>query len=158
MLRWEGSDRSPWSRSQEDEGWWEQEAAPRQRRVPGEQRASVPPFPALSRVLFPIQLMTLPSRSGDPARLTPLQSRIWPSSRLARSHTTHATSFQQVHGKPEMDPPSNTLLGPKSIFAPCRATPRAPQQHGSRSWVTSTGTRYPTDTHPLSRLQDSKTK
>lgn len=113
--------------------------------------------------LFPIQLMTFSSRGGDPAHLAPLQSRIWPSSHFARSHTAHAASFQQVRGKPKMDPPSpttgsQTLLGPKSIFAPPEQRPEPPQRHGSRSWVTNTGTPDPTNTHPVSRLQDSKTK
>lgn len=58
--------------------------------------------------------------------LTPLQGRIWPSSHLARGHTAHTTSYQQVHDKPQMDPPRNTtsswtLLCPKGIFSSSQA-------------------------------------
>lgn len=129
----EGS--APPLHSREDKARWGRAAGPRQLRVLGGQRASVPPFPVLSHLLFPIQLMAFSSRGGDPAHLTPLQSRIWPSGRLARGHAAHTVSFHQVRGKPEMDPPSNTtssqtLLGPKSTFAPPRATPRAPPAAG----------------------------
>lgn len=43
------------------QSWWEQEAGPRQPRVLGEQRASVPPLPDLLHLLFPI------SRGHSPA-------------------------------------------------------------------------------------------
>lgn len=112
------------------QSWWEQEAGPRQPRLLGEQRASVPPLPDLLHLLFPISQGHTPAgmvtSHGSPHHST----GPGPATTLPELHNPYhppvSSSVQQV-ANPRWT--HQATLSVHRLPSSISTLSRAPQQH-----------------------------